>query len=303
MAKKYTQNSETQPVSPQDGATKLATATGGVTINTATAPTTGQVITATSGTAANWQTPSGGGGFTAVDLYDFTDTYLLRTMFDGDATDASGGSRDLASTGGTAAFITDLVLDFPLGLGNAVGGEECWDNTDDRLEGSTGSPWDALQRTGAVTVMGWIKPDILSSTRYLVTQGDPNDTSNAVNNVLYQLALSGTNLRYYHQYSTGTNESFLSGGTLTVDTWHFVAFTRSSDGLDVKLYVDDAEVASTTYSNAPTSGTSGIITVGENSTGAQTYNGKMRGLAILGSEETPAKMLENYMRGVQRFIG
>lgn len=40
----------------------LKTATTTVVIDSATAPTAGQVITATSGTAANWQTPSGGGG-------------------------------------------------------------------------------------------------------------------------------------------------------------------------------------------------------------------------------------------------
>lgn len=38
----------------------LKSATTTVTVSTATAPSSGQVLTATSGTAANWQTPSGG---------------------------------------------------------------------------------------------------------------------------------------------------------------------------------------------------------------------------------------------------
>jgi hypothetical protein len=39
------------------GADNLTTATGVVSVAAATAPTTGQVLTATSGTAATWQTP------------------------------------------------------------------------------------------------------------------------------------------------------------------------------------------------------------------------------------------------------
>jgi hypothetical protein len=45
----------------------LKTATTTVAVSSATAPTSGQVLTATSSTAATWQTPSGGGGgYTAV---------------------------------------------------------------------------------------------------------------------------------------------------------------------------------------------------------------------------------------------
>ena len=43
-------------------ATQLATTTLPVVVSSATAPTTGQVLTATSATTADWQTPSGGGG-------------------------------------------------------------------------------------------------------------------------------------------------------------------------------------------------------------------------------------------------
>ena len=43
----------------------LKTATTTVAVSSATAPTSGQVLTATSSTAATWQTPSGGGGGSA----------------------------------------------------------------------------------------------------------------------------------------------------------------------------------------------------------------------------------------------
>ena len=48
----------------------LKSATTTVSVSAATAPTSGQVLTATSGAAATWQTPSGGAG---------TDTFLVRS--------------------------------------------------------------------------------------------------------------------------------------------------------------------------------------------------------------------------------
>lgn len=46
----------------------LKSATTTVVVSGATAPTSGQVLTATSSTAANWQTPSGGGGSTVYTI-------------------------------------------------------------------------------------------------------------------------------------------------------------------------------------------------------------------------------------------
>jgi hypothetical protein len=52
----------TTPVITMVQAPALRSATTTVNVSSATAPTAGQVLTATSGTAATWQTPSGGGG-------------------------------------------------------------------------------------------------------------------------------------------------------------------------------------------------------------------------------------------------
>jgi len=54
--------SQWAPAAPTGGpASALGTTGADVVVNTAAPPTTGQVLTATSPTAANWQTPSGGG--------------------------------------------------------------------------------------------------------------------------------------------------------------------------------------------------------------------------------------------------
>lgn len=49
-------------------ANNLRSATTSISISAATAPTIGQILTATSGTAATWQTPAGGGGVTTAEF-------------------------------------------------------------------------------------------------------------------------------------------------------------------------------------------------------------------------------------------
>lgn len=60
----------------------LVSATTTVNVSSATAPTSGQVLTATSGTAATWQTPSGGGSGAMVFLGEFTATAASQLNID-----------------------------------------------------------------------------------------------------------------------------------------------------------------------------------------------------------------------------
>ena len=55
----------------------LNSATTVVNVSSATAPTTGQILTATSGTAATWQTPSGGGATLSNDTTTATQLYPM----------------------------------------------------------------------------------------------------------------------------------------------------------------------------------------------------------------------------------
>lgn len=66
--------------------TGISSTTTNVDTSAATAPTTGQVLTATSGTTATWQTPSGGGGYGGIGW----GTYLY---YDGIGTVSSGATR------------------------------------------------------------------------------------------------------------------------------------------------------------------------------------------------------------------
>lgn len=91
---------------------KLGTSGTSVTINTAAPPTTGQVLTATSATAANWQTPSGGGYVATVVVaaptgVAATDTSAISTALT-TANSAGGGTVVLRE--GTYAINATLTV-------------------------------------------------------------------------------------------------------------------------------------------------------------------------------------------------
>jgi hypothetical protein len=58
----------------------LRTATGTVSVSSATAPTAGQVLTATNGTTATWQDASGGGGWTLVNSWTHSTNVATVTL-------------------------------------------------------------------------------------------------------------------------------------------------------------------------------------------------------------------------------
>lgn len=121
----------------------LKSATTDISISEAAAPTAGQVLTATSDTAADWQTPDsggGGGGSPVVDvkLYTADDTWtnpspteprrvfvrLVAAGGGGSGTGAGGAGGNgggYASGGGGGAAGTDTVGDSGAGGNGAPG--------------------------------------------------------------------------------------------------------------------------------------------------------------------------------------
>ena len=98
----------------------LKTASTTVVVSAATAPTSGQVLTATNSTTANWQTPSGGGGWTATavsainsTLTNTSGTLSCTTGTSGqlgclkpDGTTITASAGTLTVVGGVATVIT-----------------------------------------------------------------------------------------------------------------------------------------------------------------------------------------------------
>jgi hypothetical protein len=187
----------------------LKTATTTVSVSGATAPTSGQVLTATSSTAATWQTPSGGGG----GLTNITET--LHTASPNNTVNA----EQLAVTGGTTN--TDLVVT-PRGTGAFIVGP----HPDGTATGGN------KRGTGAIHLQTWNnEAGKVASGAYSVVAGALNTASNS-----YAVAM-GFNCTASNQFgfSAGqsNNVSAYNGGSIgegnTVSgNWAF-AFGRNNN--------------------------------------------------------------------------
>ncbi len=94
-------------------ASGLKSATTTVGVSAATAPTSGQVLTATSGTAATWQTPSAGGTIATPRVY-----YVESTGNDGTG---AVGNPALPYATGTAAYNAGVTAAVPFVIKFGVG--------------------------------------------------------------------------------------------------------------------------------------------------------------------------------------
>lgn len=97
----------------------LKTASTTVSISSATAPSAGQVLTATSGTAADWETPTGGGSITAT-AGGNTQTGITTLAF-GNGFTTTNGSSGTAPINLTASVLTKTA-DFPVTATQMAGG-------------------------------------------------------------------------------------------------------------------------------------------------------------------------------------
>lgn len=100
-------------------ATALLSATTTVGVSSATAPTTGQVLTATSGTAATWQTPAAGGTGTVTSVSVVTANGISGTVANATTTPAitlavaTQAAGDSTTNVATTAFVQQAVRSVP----------------------------------------------------------------------------------------------------------------------------------------------------------------------------------------------
>lgn len=152
-------------------ATSLKSATTSVSINTATAPSSGQVLTATSGTTATWQTPSGGGVQVAI-LQD-----LQADATQGQAlTNGSWTTRTLNTETDPSGIVTLTSNQFTLGAGTYVVSWECLQScTNTSAQGGTNGATrlrnvtDATSTARGTTIRD---TDIVNNNRNISSHGD-----------------------------------------------------------------------------------------------------------------------------------
>jgi hypothetical protein len=169
----------------------LETATSTVIVSGASAPTAGQVLTATSGTAADWQTPSGGGGGLS-ELFKFHTTasnnignnaLVTGMSYEIPANSlASGTSFRIMIAAATASNTTDLYLDTVSGTqGSKIDGGS--------LASPLGNIYDVIcLATGAAGSL--LIADIFSGSSHLAT------INTTVNNYIEVFNTSGGSVAY-----------------------------------------------------------------------------------------------------------
>ena len=116
--------------------------------------------------------------------------------------------------------------------------------------------------TGAFTVECWIRPDDVSAgDRHIFDMRDGGGDANAG-----RLYVATNQVRF----NIGGSDVVTSGATtLSADTWHHIAITRS--GTDLKLFVDGSEVGSTT--NSTDLGSTKRLFIGSNFSAANRFSG------------------------------
>jgi hypothetical protein len=218
-------------------------------------------------------------------LHNLKHSPLGLYQLNGDGTDSSGNNRDLSNQSGTPTYGDGFVSlafeqDGNVGLTRA-------DNTYEIL--------------GAISVYAIAKLITTSNANYTIACYDGGDETEANNNI-WDLDLVSTagelSVRYFHEYGTGNNELLLpSGIDISRNEWVWAGFTRDSAGTGVKVFLNGKVIGSTTFSNAPTGGSTSDFFIGRTSLdGVNIFTGKIQSVKIVGSELTEAEMKAEYQR-------
>jgi hypothetical protein len=244
--------------------TGLFTATTTVTVSAATAPTAGQVLTATSGSAANWQTPATGGITTLNTLTALTQTF---------ATGTAGTDFAISSVGSVHTF------NIPDASGTARGLVTTAAQTFAGAKTFSSAPvMSAITNSGTLTLP--------TATDTLVGRGTTDTLTNktitdSTNNVTANGLRSATTTVSVSAATAPTSGQVLTASSGTAATWQTPASAISSlNGLTVATQTFATGTAGTDFAissagsahtfNIPSASATarGLVT-----TGAQTFAG------------------------------
>jgi hypothetical protein len=158
-----------------------------------------------------------------------------------------------------------LVNGVDLNVGKFVPGSYRFNGSDEYMSIIDSADWDVLGTlTGHKTVSGWFYTDtVAASLGTIVSQYE--DASNN-----WQLLRSTAALRFLYNSAVATNID-ISGGTLTVDTWHHIALILYLNMLG--LYIDGVQVA---YSLFEADTFTGSLFFAQNGASANYHDGRLQ---------------------------
>lgn len=197
-----------------------------------------------------WQPKAFSGSYGTNGFYlDFADTSSATAL----GNDVSGNNNDFTPSGLVAG---------PAYTANSWSTE--FDGTGDYL---TATSSEFAFGTGDYTIEAWVYVNSLTSTDAIVVTG----TSSAATN--WQLDVYSGSSGYLRFIYSGSS---VLTGTVSLNTWHHVAATRS--GTTVRLFVDGVQQSSATNSSNLTDT---ALKIGENRAGTAWFNGKISNLRII----------------------
>ena len=218
----------------------LNSATTVVDVSAATAPTTGQVLTATGTTAATWQTPAAGGSSTLRGRHVLTEF--------SDNTSAHGGMATSSTTGSsTVTYVSSTGINLTTGTSDPSGA---------RIYVRAGSTTTRLK--GMFDLNPTFNTAISFDTngltsKFFIGLGGTFSTGFADSGARIGLNINGATYYAYSTDGTGTTQTDISS-TVTASTgWsnaslndmHTFTFDMTS-GTDIKFYWDGTLVATHT---------------------------------------------------------
>lgn len=194
--------------------------------------------------------PGGGGGgvsISAIDTIGFTNV-RGKWEFDGDLTDDSGNGYDLTSS----TTETYLTLD----------GKKGFYSRGATVVDAAGGPGSSalLELVGETTVhcLVYMNDSFHQAAAYLWSYQGSGESEEA--NHLYTVEIQTTGiLRYFIEYSGGSNSQKDFEAGIPTGRWVLVTMTRDIAGTGIKFYFNGELVGSQTASQAPTAGSGASV--------------------------------------------
>lgn len=154
------------------------------------------------------------------------------------------------------------------------------DGVNDYFQLADSDDWEPV--SGGFMFSEWIRPaGVGAGLRYLAsrqTSGTPTSWVLLQNGSAISLYLSFNN-------STWTGNPAITGGTLSANTWHHVAWTRV--GNDYKLWLDGSQVGSTYTNSSSFTNASTVLRFGAHTTTDLEFTGHMDDIRIYKGVDVP----------------
>lgn len=214
------------------------------------------------GADPTYEAVSGGAAsstLTDLILGDSPTAYWKCAEASGSLLDSSGNGHTLAVTGTPTRSFTRMIR----GLANE---HIYWNGSATQYASANDNLGDAVPWTGSWSLEFCIMiPSASGADVCPFAFGKTSDETEAANYQIYCAIQSNRSPYLIWEYSTGVNVQFTANYVLPVGELAHIVWTKDATAKVVNCYVNGIKVASGTYTQEPTGGSTGILSIGLNS--------------------------------------